>query len=70
MFTARSVNDLGGHLKLRTTLASILDERAKVIDEFSGSVNPTWRRQPASDGLPPGLRRSLANRPQSPLCLS
>ena len=38
MFTAPSVNDLGGHLKLMTMLASILDERAKVIDQFSGSV--------------------------------
>ena len=38
MFTAPSVNDLGGHLKLRTMLASIFDERAKVVDQFSGSV--------------------------------
>ena len=38
MFTAPSVNDLGGHLKLVTMLASIFDQRAKVIDEFSGSV--------------------------------
>ena len=38
MFTAPSVNDIGGHLKLMTVLASIFDQRAKVIDEFSGSV--------------------------------
>jgi hypothetical protein len=38
MFTAPSVNDLGGHLKLMAMLASIFDERAKVIDQFSGSV--------------------------------
>ena len=44
MFTAPSVNDLGGHLKLLTMLASILDERAKVIDQFSGSVVSDVRR--------------------------
>jgi len=38
MFTTPSVNDLGGHLKLLTMLASIFDQRAKVIDEFSGRV--------------------------------
>ena len=38
MFTGPSVNDLGGHLKVITMLASIFDQRAKVIDEFSGSV--------------------------------
>ena len=30
--------DLGGHLKLMIMLASIFDQRAEVIDEFSGSV--------------------------------
>jgi hypothetical protein len=38
MFTAPSVNDLGGHLKLVTMLASIFDQWAEVIDELSGSV--------------------------------
>ncbi len=38
MFTAPSVNDLGGHLKLVAMLASIFDQRPEVIDEFSGSV--------------------------------
>ncbi len=38
MFTAPSVNDLGGHLKVIIMLMSIFDQRAKVIDEFSGSV--------------------------------
>ena len=38
MFTAPSVNDLGGHLKIVTMLAPIFDQRAEVIDEFSGSV--------------------------------
>ena len=38
MFTAPSINDLGGHLELMTMLTSIFDQRAKVIDEFSGSV--------------------------------
>ena len=38
MFAAPSISDLWGHLKLRTMLTSIFDQRAKVIDEFSGSV--------------------------------
>ena len=38
MFTAPSVNNLGGHLKLMIMLASIFDQRAEVVDEFSGSV--------------------------------
>src|SRR5260370_14863147 len=38
MFTAPSVNDLGGHLKLVTMLASIFDQRAEVIDKFSGRI--------------------------------
>jgi len=38
MFTAPSVNDLRGHLKLMTMLASIFNQRAKVIDQFSGGV--------------------------------
>ncbi len=38
MFTAPSVNDLGGHLELITMLASIFDQRAKVIDDLSGRV--------------------------------
>ncbi len=44
MLTAPSVNGLGGHLELMTMLASILDERAKVIDQFSGSVVSDVRR--------------------------
>ena len=43
MFTAPSVNDLGGHLKLGTMLISIFDQRTKVIDEFSSSVVPDVR---------------------------
>ena len=41
MFTAPSVNDLGGHFKLMTVLTPIFDQRTEVIDQLAAVSYPT-----------------------------